>query len=67
MAFVTIKQREKIDIFIGLIWAAGMAIGIVFIDLTPGYNVDLMSYLFGSILAVESNDIYFMSILLLSS
>ena len=63
MAFVTIKQREKIDIFIGLIWAAGMAIGIVFIDLTPGYNVDLMIYLFGSILAVESNDIYFMSIL----
>ena len=60
MAFVTINQREKIDIFIGLIWAVGMAIGIIFIDLTPGYNVDLMSYLFGSILAVSSEDLYFM-------
>ena len=63
MAFVTINQREKVDIFIGLIWAVGMAIGIIFVDLTPGYNVDLMSYLFGSILAVNDEDIYFMSFL----
>jgi zinc transport system permease protein len=42
-----------------------MAIGIILIDLTPGYNVDLMSYLFGSILAVSNNDIIYMSILLL--
>ena len=60
MAFVTIHQREKIDIFVGLIWAVGMAIGIILIDLTPGYNVDLMSYLFGSILAVSRADLYFM-------
>ncbi|MFT5836331.1 MAG: zinc transport system permease protein [Sulfurimonas sp.] len=60
MAFITIKQREKIDIFIGLIWAVGMAIGIILIDLTPGYNVDMMSYLFGSILAVNNEDLYYM-------
>jgi len=63
MAFVTINQREKIDTFIGLIWAVGMAIGIIFVDLTPGYNVDLMSYLFGSILAVNDDDLYFMGLL----
>ena len=63
MAFVTIHQREKIDIFVGLIWAVGMAIGIILIDLTPGYNVDLMSYLFGSILAVSRDDLYFMGTL----
>ncbi|WP_455757632.1 metal ABC transporter permease [Sulfurimonas sp.] len=60
MAFITINQRERIDTFIGLIWAVGMAIGIIFVDLTPGYNVDLMSYLFGSILAVNRDDLYFM-------
>ena len=60
MAFVTLKQRERIDTFIGLIWAVGMAIGIILVDLTPGYNVDLMSYLFGSILAVNREDLYFM-------
>ena len=66
MAVVTLKQKENTDIFIGLIWATGMAIGIIFVDLTPGYNVDLMSYLFGSILAVSREDIIFMSLLLLT-
>lgn len=60
MAFLTLKYKDRIDTFIGLIWACGMAIGVILIDLTPGYNVDLMSYLFGSILAVESNDLYIM-------
>ena len=64
MAIITLNQRDKIDTFIGLIWAVGMAIGIIFVDLTPGYNVDLMSYLFGSILAVSSDDLTYMSILL---
>ncbi len=64
MAFITMNQKHRIDTFIGLIWAVGMAIGVILVDLTPGYNVDLMSYLFGSILAVSSDDIYFMGILL---
>ena len=63
IAIISFKQRHRIDIFIGLIWAIGMAIGIVFVDLTPGYNVDLMSYLFGSILAVSKDDLIFMAIL----
>jgi len=64
MAFITLHQRQRTDTFIGLIWAIGMAIGIILIDLTPGYNVDLMSYLFGSILAVSNDDIYYMATLL---
>lgn len=64
MAFITLNQKNRIDTFIGLIWAVGMAIGVIFVDLTPGYNVDLMSYLFGSILAVSQNDLYFISALL---
>jgi len=64
VAALTLRKRERIDTFIGLIWAVGMAIGIIFIDMTPGYNVDMMSYLFGSILAVSSEDLYFMATLL---
>ncbi len=60
LAVLTFKKRSDMDTFIGVIWAVGMAIGIIFVDLTEGYNVDLMSYLFGSILAVDSSDIYFM-------
>jgi zinc transport system permease protein len=41
-----------------------MAIGVIFVDLSEGYSVDLMSYLFGSILAVSHNDLYYMGGLL---
>ena len=64
IAQITLNNKNRIDTFIGLIWSVGMAIGIMFVDMTPGYNVDLMSYLFGSILAVTNEDIYFMIALL---
>ncbi|CZE46187.1 metal ABC transporter permease [Campylobacter geochelonis] len=54
VAFITLKDKDRFDSVIGAIWAFGMALGIILIDLTPGYNVDLMSYLFGSILAINS-------------
>lgn len=63
IAVITLKNRTRIDAIIGMMWASGMAIGIIFVDLTPGYNVDLMSYLFGSIVAVSNEDIYYMTIL----
>lgn len=66
ISFITIKQKHRLDTFVGLMWAIGMAIGIILIDLTPGYNTDLLSYLFGSILAVSKDDIYYMSILVVS-
>jgi len=40
-----------------------MALGIILIDMTPGYSADLMSYLFGSILAVPASDITLMAVL----
>jgi len=49
------------DTAIGIFWAAGMAVGILFIGLTPGYAPDLMSYLFGNILAVPGRDIWLMA------
>ena len=60
MAAITLKDRHRADTIIGVIWAIGMASGIILLDLTPGYNVDLMSYLFGSILSVSDSDIWMM-------
>jgi zinc transport system permease protein len=60
MAAITFKARHRADTIIGVIWAVGMATGIILLDLTPGYNVDLMSYLFGSILTVPDSDIWMM-------
>lgn len=64
IAFLSFKEKHRLDIYIGLIWAFGMAFGIILIDLTPGYQADLMSYLFGSILAVSESDLIFMALLL---
>jgi zinc transport system permease protein len=58
MAAVTLKARHRVDAMVGVIWAVGMALGVILLDLTPGYNADLMSYLFGSILAVPASDLW---------
>lgn len=55
------KLRERSDTMIGVMWAVGMATGIIFVSLTPGYRANLMSYLFGSILAVSKEDIWWMA------
>ncbi len=60
MAAITLTAKHRADSIIGVIWALGMAFGIILMDLTPGYNVDLMSYLFGSILSVPQSDLWIM-------
>jgi len=42
MAAVTLKARHRADTIIGVIWALGMAFGIIMVDLTPGYNVEII-------------------------
>jgi len=62
MAAVSLKAKHRSDTIIGVMWALGMAIGILLLDITPGYHVDLMSYLFGSILTVPRLDLIIMSV-----
>lgn len=62
MGYIQRKTRQRPDTLIGVMWAIGMALGIIFTDLTPGYKSDLMSYLFGSILAVTQTDLWLMLI-----
>lgn len=63
MGAVQRRTGERADTLIGVMWAIGMALGIVMVDLTAGYKADLMSYLFGSILAVPTTDLLLMLIL----
>lgn len=57
IGFVSLRARQREDTIIGALWAVGMAGGILFISLTPGYSEDLMSYLFGNILMVSPGDL----------
>jgi len=57
IGWVTLRARQREDTIIGAVWAVGMATGILFISQTPGYNQELMSYLFGNILMVSDSDL----------
>jgi zinc transport system permease protein len=60
---VSLRWRQHEDTLIGALWAIGMAVGVLFISRTPGYNADLMSYLFGNILMISDGDLYLMALL----
>ncbi len=63
IGLVTRRTRLPEDTAIGILWAMGMALGIIFISLAPGYAPDLFSYLFGNILTVPFFDLMLMLIL----
>ena len=56
-------RRIREDSVIAAIWSLGMAIGVIFIFLTPGYTPNLSAFLFGNILTITKTDIFWMSIL----
>ena len=61
LSYITYHHKERSDTLIGVIWAVGMSLGLIMIDLTPGYHADMMSFLFGDILMVPKQDLYFMA------
>ena len=54
----TARGRIREDSAIGMVWSFGMAVGIIFIYLTPGYAPNLMGSLFGNILTVTAADLW---------
>jgi len=61
IGWVRLQWKTQEDTLIGAVWAIGMAVGILFISKTPGYQADLMSYLFGNILLVTKASLWFMA------
>jgi zinc transport system permease protein len=60
---VKLRLRQHEDTAIGALWSVGMAVGIIFAALTPGYKVDLLSFLFGNILMVTSDSLWILAVL----
>ena len=63
IGYISLQYHQYEDTIIGAVWAVGMAIGILFIYKTPGYTVDLMSYLFGNILMVGTDRLHVLALL----
>jgi len=61
--FFAEKGGVREDSSIAIWWSLGMALGVIFVFLTPGYTPNLMSYLFGNILTVSSQEIWAMFVL----
>lgn len=57
LGWVSLRLREYEDTVISALWSMGMALGILFLSKTPGFNMDLMHFLFGSILVIGDGDL----------
>ncbi|HZJ42092.1 MAG TPA: metal ABC transporter permease [Patescibacteria group bacterium] len=56
------KTNVSSDMAIAIIFTSGMALGLIMLHYYQGYQPELMSYLFGNILAISQFDFYFISI-----
>lgn len=57
IGIIKMNVNEHEDTIIAALWAIGMAVGVIFMYLSPGYNVELLSFLFGNILLVSKQDL----------
>ena len=55
--------RRRTDTVLSAIWCLGMAVGVTFMALTPGYQDDLMGYLFGSLSLCGPREVVWMAVL----
>ncbi len=58
LGFVKIKAKQHEDTVIAALWAIGMSVGVIFMYITPGYQADLLTYLFGNILLINPAQLY---------
>ena len=63
VGYTTLRSRFRHDSVLSAVWAVGMALGVSFLAATPGYQTDLMSYLFGNILMVGPAELWLMVLL----
>lgn len=63
LAWLSNTRKFRPDTVLSAVWTCGMALGVTFVAATPGYQSDLMGYLFGSILLVPNSDLVWMAVM----
>jgi zinc transport system permease protein len=58
IGWIHLNYRQREDSVIAALWSIGMAVGVLFISQTPGFNVELTNFLIGNILWVTPTDLY---------
>jgi zinc transport system permease protein len=54
IGFLQKKAQNRLDTILSFLWAFGMAIGVLFVYMKPGYSGDLFTYLFGNIFLISN-------------
>ena len=63
IGWIHLHYRQREDALIAALWSTGMAIGVIFISITPGSNIDLIDFLVGNIMWVNSVDLQILALL----
>lgn len=56
------RWKVRQDSAIAVVWALGMALGILFVFLTPGYVPELNAFLFGNVLSITHTDLWIFAV-----
>jgi zinc transport system permease protein len=62
LGWIHLNYRQREDAIIAAIWSTGMAIGVIFLSITPGHTSEMMNFLFGNILWITSKDLLLLGI-----
>jgi zinc transport system permease protein len=60
MGLIHLKLKDRQDIVLSCVWILGMSLGVLFLAKVPGYNVELVHFLFGNVLFANMQDLLFM-------
>lgn len=63
IGWISLRFEERKDAVIASVWSTGMAFGVIFISMTPGYNTEILDFLFGNLLWTSREDLYILAIL----
>lgn len=63
IGWIHLNYRQREDAVIAAVWSTGMAVGVIFLSITPGTNVELMNFLFGNILWINPTDLWMLAAL----
>ena len=63
VGWIHLRFQQRVDAIIAAVWSTGMALGVIFLALTPGSGAELSSFLLGNLLWVSPSDLVWLALL----
>lgn len=62
IGLLVMRGKGEEDVAIAVIWTLGMSLAVIFMKISSGYTSEVASYLFGTLIAVSSQELIFMTL-----